>query len=205
MCCKRVLLHTAPPWNQHLFRVGSWCSPAGARQTARHDGLDVLWLLHNLLRHRALDTVTGDDDAVLVAGRPSFQKLAAHTVLQHTRTGQHDTAANILKPIKTLERPDEPKIPRSTTTGCVARGLGLSCTLGIQALDVIVHGARVCLVHHHALLGEVAGIVDGEILEIGVLAPVLVKNEEELLGTTKGKDRHQHTPATVENARNGLH
>jgi hypothetical protein len=38
-----------------------------------------------------------------------------------------------------------------------------------------------------------------------VLAPVLVENEEQLLGAPKGKHGHENTTAPVQDARDGLH
>ena len=40
--------------------------------------------------------------------------------------------------------------------------------------DLVVHGVDVRLVHGHALLGQRGRIVDGDVMELGVVLPVLV-------------------------------
>ena len=40
--------------------------------------------------------------------------------------------------------------------------------------DLVVHGVDVCLVHGHALPGQGRGVVDGDVVELRVVLPVLV-------------------------------
>ena len=40
--------------------------------------------------------------------------------------------------------------------------------------DFVVHGVDVRLVHRHALLGQRGGVVDGDVVELRVVLPVLV-------------------------------
>ena len=40
--------------------------------------------------------------------------------------------------------------------------------------DVLVHGVDVCLVDGHAPLGQLGGVVDGDVVKIGILAPILI-------------------------------
>ena len=40
--------------------------------------------------------------------------------------------------------------------------------------DLVVHGVDVGLVHGHALLGQRGGVVDGNVMELRVVLPVLI-------------------------------
>lgn len=40
--------------------------------------------------------------------------------------------------------------------------------------DLVVHGVDVGLVHGHALPGQRRSVVDGDVVELGVVLPVLV-------------------------------
>ena len=40
--------------------------------------------------------------------------------------------------------------------------------------NAVIHGIDVCLVHTHALLGEGGGVVDGDIVKLWVVTPVLI-------------------------------
>ncbi len=203
-----ILLDGAPARDHDLVRVaaatttGGPPTPGGA---PRHDGLDLLRLLHDLLRHGALDAVARDDDAVLLAGGPALEQLAADAVLEHTRGREHDAAADVLEAVEALERADELEVPGSALPRRVARGFRLGHALAEQPLDVVVHGADVGLVDEHALAREVAGVVDGVALVLAVLAPVFVEDEQQLLGAAEGEDGHEDAPATVEHARDGFH
>ena len=45
---------------------------------------------------------------------------------------------------------------------------------GDLSADLLVHGIDVSLVDTHALLGKLWGIVDGDIMKLWVIAPVLI-------------------------------
>jgi len=201
---KRVLLDGAAARDHDLLGIAAGRAPPPGR-APRHDGLDLLRFLHDLLGHCALDAVTRDDDAVLLARRPPLEQLAAHAVLQHTRAGKHDAAPDVLETVDGLERADELKVPRPALARGVASGFRLGHALPEESLDVVVHGADVCLIDQHAFPSEVAGIVDGVFLVLPVLPPVLVENEQQLLRTAEGKDGHQHPAAAVQHAGDRLH
>ena len=40
--------------------------------------------------------------------------------------------------------------------------------------DLVVHGVDVRLVDRHALLGERRGVVDRDVVQLGVVAPILI-------------------------------
>lgn len=40
--------------------------------------------------------------------------------------------------------------------------------------DLVVHCVNICLVHSHALLGQGRSIIDGDVMELWVILPVLV-------------------------------
>lgn len=97
-------LHRAPARDHHFLGITTTAgAPAGTGNVARHDGLDGVRLLHDVLGHGALDAVTGDDDAVLLARRPPLQQLAADAVLEHTGRGEHDAAADVLEAVDGLQ------------------------------------------------------------------------------------------------------
>ncbi|KAL2256332.1 hypothetical protein VTK26DRAFT_1826 [Humicola hyalothermophila] len=204
MRSERVLLNRAATRDHDLFRVASGCSSPPSR-APRHDRLDLLRLLHDLLGHGALDTVAGDDDAVLLARGPPLEELATDAVLQHTRASKHDAATDVLEAVEALERTDELEVPGPSLARAVSGRLGLGHSLAEETLDVVVHGTDVRLVDQHTLAGEVTGVVDGVFLVLLVLGPVLVENEQQLLGSAEGKHGHKHAAASVEDARDGLH
>lgn len=204
MGSKGIFSNAAPSRDKNLLAVATRCS-ASAGHAARHDGLDLIGLLHNLLGHGALDAVTSDNDAVLLAWGPSFQQLSTDTVLKHTRTGEHYTATYIIETIEVLKGTDILEVPGTTLAGSVARGFCLGHALSEQALDVVVHSADVRLVDQHTLSRQVTGIVDRIPLKLGMLAPVLVKNEQQLLSSSQREHGHENATSTVENGGNGLH
>lgn len=201
---KGVLLYRAAAGNHDLLGVTTG-APSRSAHVPRHDRLDLIGLLHDLLGHCPFNAVTGDDDTVLLAGCPSLEQLAADAVLQHTRASKHDTAAHVVEAINVLEGADELEVPGTALSSAVARRLCFSHALPEQALDVVVHGADVRLVDKHTFPCQVAGIVDGKLLKVAVLGPVLVEDEQQLLCATEGENGHEHAAATVEDARDGLH
>jgi hypothetical protein len=51
----------------------------------------------------------------------------------------------------------------------------------------------------HTLDCETRDVVDGDVLEFGVLRPVLVEDEEKLLSATEGEDGEKDTTSTLNN------
>lgn len=152
MGSKGKLLDTASPRDHDLLRLTAW-SPASTSGVSRDHGLYLLGLLHNLSSHGAFDTVTCDDHTILVTGCPPLEKLTADTTLQHTGTGQHDSAAHVLETVETFQGSNELEVPWPSLSGTVTSGFSLGHPFLEQALDVVVHGADIGLVHQHTLPG----------------------------------------------------
>lgn len=63
--------------------------------------------------------------------------------------------------------------------------------------DLVVHGVHVGLVHGHALLGQGRRVVDGDVVQLGVVLPVLVcrgRRTQAPLGVWVSQFREQVTP-----------
>ena len=60
-------------------------------------GYDFLWLEHDLLSQCILDSVTGNQNAILRVGRPSVKKLTRYAGLKHTWRGEDDTRTAIVE------------------------------------------------------------------------------------------------------------
>lgn len=51
----------------------------------------------------------------------------------------------------------------------------------------------------HALYRQARDVIDGDVLELGVFRPVLVKNEEQFLRSAEGEDWEENAPASLQN------
>lgn len=49
---------------------------------------------------------------------------------------------------------------------------------GDLSADLVVHRVDVGLVHGHAFLGQGGGVVDRDVVELGMLAPVFILNKQ---------------------------
>ena len=90
-----------------------------------------------------------------------------------TWRGQDDAGPDVVKVVDSLEVAD------------VLEDEGV--VNGDLAPDLLVHGVDEGLVDGHALLGKRGGVVDGDVHKVGMSRPVLVQDEEELLGPGKKK------------------
>lgn len=59
----------------------------------------------------------------------------------------------------------------------------------------LIHGIYVGLVDSHTPLGKRGGIIYWNVMEIGVIGPVFIKNEKKLLGSPEGESRDEDTAA----------
>lgn len=81
------------------------------------------------------------------------------------------------------------EVPWTNIGALVASCFGFGHSFMEQSLDVIVHSSNVCLIYHHTFSSEMTGVVDGVLLILGVLIPIFVENQKNLLGSAEGKDR----------------
>lgn len=70
---------------------------------------------------------------------------------------------------------------------------------GNLPLDSVVHGVDVRLVDGHALFGQRRGVVDGNVVQLRMLTPVLVQDQQQLLGPAQRKNWNQAAAASVHN------
>ncbi|KAF3835833.1 hypothetical protein F7725_028391 [Dissostichus mawsoni] len=123
---------------------------------------DLIGLRHDYLSERPLHAVPGDDHSVPLVGAPALEQLAGQTTLHHAG-GRHHHAG-----------PD------------VADVLEHEGVVDVDGLaDLVVHGVDVGLIHGHALPGQRGGVVDGDIMELRVVLPVL--DEQQLLGAPQSE------------------
>lgn len=208
MRCETILLNTAPSRNHNFFSLARrprWpCFRSTPTAATGHDRRYTLRFVHDLLSHCPFDTIPSNDHPIPIIRGPAFEQFPTDSILQHSRARQHHAPTNIIEALQVLQATNELEIPRSTLADITGL-LGLGHAFPEEALDIIVHGADVGLVHNHTLPREVGGVVDGELLEVWVTGPILVEDEKELLGSTEREDGHQHPAAAVQDAGDALH
>lgn len=52
----------------------------------------------------------------------------------------------------------------------------------------------VCLIYSHTFSSQAGGIVDRNVVQVRVLLPILVQDEQELLGSSKSECREKNMP-----------
>jgi hypothetical protein len=58
-------------------------------------------------------------------------------------------------------------------------------------LDTLIHCINVCLIHCHAFLRQRGGVIDRNMLKLRMRFPVFIKNQKQLLGSSKSKGRDE--------------
>ena len=149
-----------------------WCDEA------IHEG-DLLGLIDDGLRKGAFNDITRYHAGVASVCAPPVKKLAGEATLESTGAGHDHGRPHIIEAINALEWRDVLEIKW-------VGGREL-CT------DAIIHGVDVGLIDGHAAFGEGGGIVDGDVVELGMGSPVLIQDEEKLLGAAEGKGRDENT------------
>lgn len=69
---------------------------------------------------------------------------------------------------------------------------------GNLSADLVVHGVDVCLVNGHALLRQGRSVVNGDLVKLRVLAPVLVENKQKFLCATQCEYWNQTAAASID-------
>ncbi|EJK60586.1 hypothetical protein THAOC_19027, partial [Thalassiosira oceanica] len=145
---------------------------------------DLLRLAHDLLRQGVLNGVARNEHPVLGVGGPTVEELSAHAALEHPRTGEDDARS----PVVEVVHVDAFQVPY------------VSEAEGIPEVHLRpypgVHHVGVRLVDPERARGHLAGVVDGDGLQVGMFLPVLVEDEEELLRPPQREDGYEApTPA----------
>jgi len=207
VCCKAVLVYLTSPGYLYGFVRFSHSSPyfaCGRCTTPRHHRVYKLRLTHNHLRHRTLNTISRNYHYIFRLRRPSFKQLPARPILHHTRRRQHNAGSYIIKALEAAQATHKAEVPGSCVADFAA-GLCFRHALLEEALDVVIHCGDVRLVHDHAFSRQTTCVVDWYFLVFGMLGPVFVEDEEDLLRAPERKYREEGTPAFIESGGDGFH
>ena len=136
-------------------------------------------LVQNLLGKAALAAITCEYNSVLAVAAESIEQESRCSTLKLAGT-RHQYTRSVL-----------------IYFSFVSDGLHVLELEGVDALvdELLAHwGAHhvdLLLKNVHAGEGQVPSVVDGDVLELGVLLPHLFEDQKQLLGAAEGEDWHQ--------------
>mmetsp|Transcript_45903 Transcript_45903/g.55237 ORF Transcript_45903/g.55237 Transcript_45903/m.55237 type:complete len:286 (-) Transcript_45903:280-1137(-) len=150
-------------------------------------GYHFLGLVHDFLREGVFNGVSRDHDPVLGLGAPAVEQLPANPILQHPGGGKHHTRPAIIESLQ-IDASEISNVPEFERIPDIHLGA-----------NPHVHHVGVGLVHPQSPRGEFGRVPNGDLLEMGVLRPVFIENQEELLRPTEGKHGYEAFATTGDN------
>ena len=166
----------------------TWCAGRSKRKSTTAQSRKKHNFLHFLsgpdLCQGSLYAVAGNDHSVPLVSAPALKELSGEAALHHPRRRHHHARTDVIKVIHALGEATQWwrwLEQRSGWLWGAAAHLQIADVLedkGVVDVDglayLVVHGVDVGLVHSHAFLGQGWGVVDGDVMQLWVVLPVLV-------------------------------
>ncbi len=141
--------------------------------------------IHDFLGQRIFDGITGDQASILGIGGPSIEQLSRDAGLEHAGRGEDDRGSSIVKGIDV----DGFEVLYVGEVEGVAQ-------VHLRS-DASIHHIGIGLVDPQGPTGHFGRVVDGDGVQVRVVPPVLVEDEEELLRPAEGKDGNETSAAAT--------